>query len=157
MKERHTLSDRPTFRRFARNTVSDMAGTDYAESPDLYEKDVEHVRSALQIAYERGVVEASRNASIGRTIPAWSSPSHVTREDLLQGLCRTLETVWHHFDKFGHHPNDCFCGLSRHRSPHEFRSSGQALAWVQDVVGEAIRALRKEREHERVERPSEDD
>jgi hypothetical protein len=44
----------PTFRRFARNTLSDLDGTDYADDPCGYERDINALSAAFRIAYERG-------------------------------------------------------------------------------------------------------
>ncbi len=44
----------PTFRRFARNTLGDLDGTDYADDPEAYESDINALSAALRVAYERG-------------------------------------------------------------------------------------------------------
>lgn len=68
-------------------------------------------------------------------------PGSFRREELVHRLCSLVDSVWSHFDRYGHEPNDCFC--KAYVDDARFRSSGQALLWIESVVG---RELSKERE-----------
>ncbi len=96
-----------------------------------------------ECSFDVGIPNIASPSSCPAT-PRWSSPSSVTRDEIIETLCRTLDMVWQHFDPEGNQPNDCICGKSTwHRpNPQHFRSSGQALAWVQDVVRDAIVTLK---------------
>lgn len=78
----------------------------------------------------------------------WPTPSPVTRDETIKRLCKLLDGVWVHFDPTGHEATDCFCGNNdvHANHPERFRSSGQALAWVESVVGKALGVARDCRE-----------
>lgn len=60
----------------------------------------------------------------------------VSKEVEIERLCDLLHKVWRKFDPLALGANDCFCQKGTGRFP--FRSSGQALAFVESVVLQAI-------------------
>jgi hypothetical protein len=68
---------------------------------------------------------------------AYPPAGSVTREETRERLCKLLGVVWLHFDPGAHEPCDCFC--EKANLPKYFKSSGQALAWVEAVVLSALK------------------
>lgn len=63
--------------------------------------------------------------------------SHV---QVLERLCKLLDTVWRTFDPFAHEPNDCVCplGASSMKRSKSFRHTGLSLRWVEAAVAASL-------------------
>lgn len=75
------------------------------------------------------------------TIPAW--PRYVTpadKDQTITRLCKLLSEAWNQYDPDAHGPNDCFCGHGgfKNAKPENWRSSAQALTWVETLVRNAL-------------------
>lgn len=76
--------------------------------------------------------------------PEWPLGESIGLDATIERACHLLGKVWEHFDPHAHEPNDCFCGkatfANRPDQKERFRSSSQALQWVEMVVEQALAA-----------------
>jgi hypothetical protein len=108
------------------------------------EKLVKEAREASEgesYAFQEGAEEWKARALAAEKTPSW--PNFVTpptKDETIRRLCTLLHEAWCAYDPSGIHPSDCFCGHGgmKHAKPENWRSSGQALVWVEQLVRQAL-------------------
>ena len=71
--------------------------------------------------------------------PRFTAPL-ATKEAVIERMCNLLSEAWNVHDPEAHNANDCVCqhGSAIAQKPAHFRSSGQALTWVETLVRAAL-------------------
>lgn len=72
-------------------------------------------------------------AADGSRVAPWPAPGSISESDLVHRVCGLLSEVWNHFEPNASSANDCFC-RARVFVGGNWRSSGQAIAWVESVI-----------------------